>query len=1523
MRQIDRTLAAVLAACLLLCGSGSATAAGRSPDAALDIIPDTGDRFEMVDELLKAKKWDRALAKLAQIADEAEDSVWSEDGKIYLPVAAHIRNRMIAMPPDGLAFYRLRYDPEAQAMFREGVSKQSVPTLDAVDDRYPASSFAAPALDAAASILIDRGLYDAGAGRLLRLLARPVPASPSRAEGRLRAVALAKLAFCYANLGDDEGANATLERLRKLGGAGKVRIGGGSVELGALVATALKRSPGFIVPARADAWSMPGGSLSNARPMRDVRFNLSKRWEHKIGDDSPRAGNRIVSGQAVWGGAISIKGSSSYRSGRQAASSASPLPVTDADGVVYVNTGRGLFAFDHMTGRVRWSAKPLSVPKVDARRMQAWMYQNRYARALWPGWQGSVSVSVGGGKVFAPEYAANGSAALRSLSAFNAATGSRLWSFRQGVGEGAFESEAYFPWAPKFADFADGPVVVGLARQREQAFLCCLDANTGQVRWKVYIGADPTRALTMYRRTGMQPWSGQPVIVDDGVVYAATGMGVVAAADIATGRIRWISRYPRTGIRTVGGDARRGRITTYQRVGGWKGGFPVLAAGRLYVAPSDANELLVFDRRTGSIVRQAPRGNFGHFAGVRNGDAIFVGGETAAVDLQTGVFHWLVPTPFALEGMPVLTETALLMPVKGALCEITLDSPFMRRVHPIAGSNTKLPLGNIVSCEGRLIASNRAYVTGYFSFEETYAVLSERIRKDPRSTKALLDRGDLCFLHEKYADALRDLQAAEKVILAGPAADPKPAARMKRLMFEARLKRSVQDAPNAVMHVDAARAYIVGEVAGVRFHLARAAALATARRFEDAIDEYVTIVETMGDVKLPDDDMGMLARTAAHSRMGGLVREHGAGIYARVDARIRPQYDQAVADKDAAALQELQLTHPNSSLADNCLFEVAKIVAKEKYGVGRAQNYLLSLTRMYPHSELLGEALGTLLVNCEQSGRFHLAGVLLRDVHQKHAEVSIPWRGESVPGAELYARLMKDERFQRAVRGRGLPVLVPPLTALWQGGTGLEALVTVISEESCFDHGVGLAVDVAQGPPPRQYYGRINRLRAFDTATGRTLWTAKMNVAWSMGDIERTPSPWGRSRFRALVVCSGGVAALCHPDGVIAFDVATGRELWQTQWKRPPTRNPVQWIDANALRGMNSRLRRLINQRPVFAADAGRVFCYLPDTRLMCFDAATGRVLWQAKQKGFGRGGIGLFGDIVAVGGLQPNTVTAYNALTGKALYTKPQPGAIPSNPVYDRMQRRIFAGDSSRVLCYKADDFAQVWASKPETGSYLQSQPWYLSVLSDKQLAVFRYNRRGNASSYEVATFDGGTGARLWTAFAGKYERKGRDYVRVNVAQAPVFGNRFVFIPTQVRERKYVNKRYENKRGIGLIVVDRKTGKTLREFQHLGSNVYPIGVVATAEHAIAVVRVYDSAKRRYTVKLWIVSGETGKPVFSTDLAGIPTSGAAWSMMLQRLFPVATVDGKVLFPTGKGLTCLGTGGPAPKQKEEKADEKKQ
>ncbi|MFW6107848.1 MAG: PQQ-binding-like beta-propeller repeat protein, partial [bacterium] len=704
----------------------------RDIGAVLDVMPGMDEQFEAVDELIEDEEWDRLLQKFSQIVDEAGDSVWAPgDRRVYISIRDYVRRLIMSLPEEGLAHYRARYDAEARALYDRGRQARAVEYLDAVDRRFPASSYAAPALDAAASLLMDRGRYGGAAGRLERLVNRPATAGETASEEQVRRMALAKLAFCRARLGDMDGAKSTIRRLKKAASSGDVRLAGGELSPRAYIRRELERGPAPVAGIRAkDDWPGPGGHLGHRHPMLDIRSDLLQWWWKQIGEEAkakktPRAAQQKVA----------IRLHSSARAYGPLKMETAPIPVTDREGVVYVNTGKGVFAIDHITGRLRWVTKPGSAPAASGGTVNRPNYAGQALAALWHRWQGAVTASCGGGRVFAVEVLRGGYPLYLALSAFDAGSGKRLWSFEQGPDGVGFEGQAYFPWAPKYVDGR----VVGLACFRDQMHLCALDAATGEVAWKTFLAADPVPTYN-YRRPMFLRRLGQPVVIADGVAYAATGMGAVAAVDVETGELYWISKYKRTAIQVKSTGSKVRRQTHYAYEGGWKAGFPVVAGGELYVAPWDAKELLVFDARSGELSRKLRGGEFTHFAGIHRGSLILSGEEdTAAVDPHTGHLRWLVPTGVKPTGVPILTESAVVVPGERKLAVIKLgDEPVVRELQSAKRRPdfpSKLGLGNVVSCSGRLVTASQAYVSGFFSYEKTRAEVTRLVNEHPERAK--------------------------------------------------------------------------------------------------------------------------------------------------------------------------------------------------------------------------------------------------------------------------------------------------------------------------------------------------------------------------------------------------------------------------------------------------------------------------------------------------------------------------------------------------------------------------------------------------------------------------------------------------------------------------------------------------------------------------------------------------------------------------------------------------------------------
>jgi hypothetical protein len=273
---------------------------------------------------------------------------------------------------------------------------------------------------------------------------------------------------------------------------------------------------------------------------------------------------------------------------------------------------------------------------------------------------------------------------------------------------------------------------------------------------------------------------------------------------------------------------------------------------------------------------------------------------------------------------------------------------------------------------------------------------------------------------------------------------------------------------------------------------------------------------------------------------------------------------------------------------------------------------------------------------------------------------------------------------------------------------------------------------------------------------------------------------------------------------------------------------------------------------------------------------------------------------------VKPNTIAAYSALDGKRLYGAETEGKYPAPPTFDRVRNRVLVSDGVHVYCYRATDLKLAWKSVPAKGVHVSYQPNSVVILPDGGYAALRRVRRGSTTGNEIAAFEPEGGKLQWTACIAKYERSGQSYTRVYMTRMPVFGRRFLYIPSGEQERVKQGRGWTYKTSMAMYVADRKTGKILRKFAKDSPNTYPMAGVPADGHAAFVVREYLQKERKYRMVLSVLSGESGTAVHEEELKDLMTAAAHSSFAQQAQNPVLTGDGRLLVSTGRGLACYGS-----------------
>jgi outer membrane protein assembly factor BamB len=325
--------------------------------------------------------------------------------------------------------------------------------------------------------------------------------------------------------------------------------------------------------------------------------------------------------------------------------------------------------------------------------------------------------------------------------------------------------------------YLGAPLVAGhelyvLAEEKGEIRLDVLDPATGTTLWSQPLAElDVEHAITSplarpRRLAGLSP------ALADGVLVCPIGTGTVVAIDIATRTLLWSYRYQRSarGDDEASGRARMGGI------GGMGPGagagdrpetaavdsVPVIANGRVLVAPYDGAELVCLDLREGAPVWQETVRSPAIVLGATPDRAVvLVHTGIEARSLANGRLLWKLAHD-AIGGRPsgrgILTADRLLLPCDTPeVVEISLADGSIAARCPARGGAVP---GNLVAYRGEIISHA---VDSLDVFHQS-ATLESRIetarRADPRSPWALEWEGQLDLERGDVARGLEKLRSA-------------------------------------------------------------------------------------------------------------------------------------------------------------------------------------------------------------------------------------------------------------------------------------------------------------------------------------------------------------------------------------------------------------------------------------------------------------------------------------------------------------------------------------------------------------------------------------------------------------------------------------------------------------------------------------------------------------------------------------------------------------------------------------------
>jgi DNA-binding beta-propeller fold protein YncE len=269
--------------------------------------------------------------------------------------------------------------------------------------------------------------------------------------------------------------------------------------------------------------------------------------------------------------------------------------------------------------------------------------------------------------------------------------------------------------------------------------------------------------------------------------------------------------------------------------------------------------------------------------------------------------------------------------------------------------------------------------------------------------------------------------------------------------------------------------------------------------------------------------------------------------------------------------------------------------------------------------------------------------------------------------------------------------------------------------------------------------GRDYATVAYSAATGRQLWVRRYS-----GPGQRTDIPWAVavSLDGSRVFVTGQSTVRPHSDAyaTIAYDAATGRQLWLRRYQGPGQ----EFSDASALAVSPDGSKVFVTGDSVKGTSGGYA--------TVAYSAATGRQLWVRRhipRSGFDYGiavAVSPDGSRVFVTGTADHATVAYSAASGRRLWVSRRSNGFGSSMAVspDGSTVYVSGGDSAggagyTTVAYSAATGRQQWVSRRHKGDSGET------ALNPDGTTVYVNGTSGG--DYLTVAYNAATGTQLWSS--------------------------------------------------------------------------------------------------------------------------------------------------------------------------------
>lgn len=264
--------------------------------------------------------------------------------------------------------------------------------------------------------------------------------------------------------------------------------------------------------------------------------------------------------------------------------------------------------------------------------------------------------------------------------------------------------------------------------------------------------------------------------VSNGLVICPTGAGTMVAVDPTSQRLVWAYQYQSTDQAAMFAAAARGGgmmfgvepgLANDESDAGWQDGNPVVVDGRVFVTPTDSDELHCVNLSDGVRQWSIPRDRAVALAGADAHRAVLIGPDRLdAIEVATGRPAWneplMIPPP---TGRGVWMDDRYSLPLStGEIATVDLQEGRILARSKIPDG--RLP-GNLAAGSGALISVSPDAVMAFRSDTDVEQEITRDLAANAQDAAALASRGERRLHRGEFDAGLADLRASI-------AADPQP-----------------------------------------------------------------------------------------------------------------------------------------------------------------------------------------------------------------------------------------------------------------------------------------------------------------------------------------------------------------------------------------------------------------------------------------------------------------------------------------------------------------------------------------------------------------------------------------------------------------------------------------------------------------------------------------------------------------------------------------------------------------------------